>query len=110
MFFFFQAEDGIRDTSVTGVKTCALPISHCTIARSTALPAPSQRQKRPMLLPGAVPSYRLPAPARSSPAPAPPRPKIGRASCREREKNPVVAVPLEEKDEKHERKAGPKKE
>src|SRR5436189_464137 len=25
-FFFFQAEDGIRDTSVTGVKTCALPI------------------------------------------------------------------------------------
>src|SRR5437879_10635251 len=27
MFFFFQAEDGIRDTSVTGVQTCALPIS-----------------------------------------------------------------------------------
>src|SRR5437762_11054954 len=26
--FFFQAEDGIRDTSVTGVQTCALPI--CT--------------------------------------------------------------------------------
>src|SRR5437762_7692126 len=26
MFFFFQAEDGIRDTSVTGVQTCALPI------------------------------------------------------------------------------------
>src|SRR5437763_13761996 len=25
-FFFFQAEDGIRDTSVTGVQTCALPI------------------------------------------------------------------------------------
>src|SRR5262249_59724305 len=25
--FFFQAEDGIRDWSVTGVKTCALPIS-----------------------------------------------------------------------------------
>src|SRR5437763_173222 len=25
--FFFQAEDGIRDTSVTGVQTCALPIS-----------------------------------------------------------------------------------
>src|SRR5437879_8899394 len=24
--FFFQAEDGIRDTSVTGVQTCALPI------------------------------------------------------------------------------------
>ena len=26
LFFFFQAEDGIRDTSVTGVQTCALPI------------------------------------------------------------------------------------
>src|SRR5260370_29738473 len=26
-FFFFQAEDGIRDSSVTGVQTCALPIS-----------------------------------------------------------------------------------
>src|SRR5437763_3586916 len=25
-FFFFQADDGIRDTSVTGVQTCALPI------------------------------------------------------------------------------------
>ena len=27
-FFFFQAEDGIRDDLVTGVQTCALPISH----------------------------------------------------------------------------------
>src|SRR2546427_5969677 len=27
-FFFFQAEDGIRDLTVTGVQTCALPISH----------------------------------------------------------------------------------
>src|SRR5262249_58447720 len=26
--FFFQAEDGIRDWSVTGVQTCALPIYH----------------------------------------------------------------------------------
>src|SRR2546425_1785611 len=32
-FFFFQAEDGIRDKLVTGVQTCALPIS----ARSVAL-------------------------------------------------------------------------
>src|SRR2546427_3528821 len=28
LFFFFQAEDGIRDLTVTGVQTCALPI--CT--------------------------------------------------------------------------------
>src|SRR2546422_5362353 len=30
MFFFFQAEDGIRDVAVTGVQTCALPISSTT--------------------------------------------------------------------------------
>src|SRR5688572_31923940 len=29
-FFFFQAEDGIRDLTVTGVQTCALPISRAT--------------------------------------------------------------------------------
>src|SRR3712207_7442653 len=28
IFFFFQAEDGIRDIGVTGVQTCALPISN----------------------------------------------------------------------------------
>src|SRR5215475_8951364 len=34
-FFFFQAEDGIRDFHVTGVQTCALPISllACPISR-----------------------------------------------------------------------------
>src|SRR3712207_8495678 len=31
-FFFFQAEDGIRDIGVTGVQTCALPISEITEA------------------------------------------------------------------------------
>src|SRR2546429_8263406 len=30
-FFFFQAEDGIRDVAVTGVQTCALPISPATL-------------------------------------------------------------------------------
>src|SRR6266540_4357042 len=30
-FFFFQAEDGIRDRDVTGVQTCALPISQFTV-------------------------------------------------------------------------------
>src|SRR5688572_8448641 len=35
-FFFFQAEDGIRDLTVTGVQTCALPISICALrARQT---------------------------------------------------------------------------
>src|SRR5438876_5889920 len=32
-FFFFQAEDGIRDGRVTGVQTCALPISQPALAR-----------------------------------------------------------------------------
>src|SRR6266508_677739 len=31
-FFFFQAEDGIRDGHVTGVQTCALPIYDATFA------------------------------------------------------------------------------
>src|SRR2546421_8516987 len=35
-FFFFQAEDGIRDLIVTGVQTCALPIS----------PAASRRRRQ----------------------------------------------------------------
>src|SRR6476660_10437771 len=40
-FFFFQAEDGIRDDLVTGVQTCALPISS---AAST--PCSSTRWRR----------------------------------------------------------------
>src|SRR3989442_11844325 len=34
-FFFFQAEDGIRDADVTGVQTCALPISRMNLAGAT---------------------------------------------------------------------------
>src|SRR5205823_8891708 len=33
-FFFFQAEDGIRDKLVTGVQTCALPIFNWAISRT----------------------------------------------------------------------------
>src|SRR2546430_13587858 len=35
VFFFFQAEDGIRDLTVTGVQTCALPISASAAPRPT---------------------------------------------------------------------------
>src|SRR5690606_39430118 len=35
-FFFFQAEDGIRDFHVTGVQTCALPISEINLPYITA--------------------------------------------------------------------------
>src|SRR5689334_25301310 len=34
-FFFFQAEDGIRDGTVTGVQTCALPISQHRLSSRT---------------------------------------------------------------------------
>src|SRR2546421_2537396 len=37
-FFFFQAEDGIRDLIVTGVQTCALPI--CFVAVTFRHPSP----------------------------------------------------------------------
>src|SRR5688572_30911331 len=49
VFFFFQAEDGIRDLTVTGVQTCALPIclveivDHCDAGQS----AVGRRQTRP---------------------------------------------------------------
>src|SRR5256885_11897064 len=36
VFFFFQAEDGIRDYKVTGVQTCALPI--CLLGGTVAAP------------------------------------------------------------------------
>src|SRR6266487_2737584 len=36
VFFFFQAEDGIRDGRVTGVQTCALPISGAASARCSS--------------------------------------------------------------------------
>src|SRR5215467_12003615 len=52
-FFFFQAEDGIRDYKVTGVQTCALPICPTSSApRQTQPPSvvgsrPSQRPVLP---------------------------------------------------------------
>src|SRR6266498_4765641 len=47
-FFFFQAEDGIRDADVTGVQTCALPISsRSAAARSAARSAGRTTQREP---------------------------------------------------------------
>src|SRR6266850_3111776 len=52
-FFFFQAEDGIRDYKVTGVQTCALPISGtrtrrpaCTSRSTSARRKPTRRSAR----------------------------------------------------------------
>src|SRR2546426_10544072 len=67
-FFFFQAEDGIRDYKVTGVQTCALPISTFsagTGSRRTRLPRPA-----PPRCPACTPESRPPplAPGGSRPA------------------------------------------
>src|SRR5215510_5575174 len=44
-FFFFQAEDGIRDGHVTGVQTCALPISAGDRSLRNACNQPSRVQE-----------------------------------------------------------------
>src|SRR5690606_40088404 len=60
VIFFFQAEDGIRDFHVTGVQTCALPISARTgPAPRTVTASPWQGNPR--------------SPPRSAPAPEAPR-------------------------------------
>src|SRR5690606_40992038 len=43
--FFFQAEDGIRDFHVTGVQTCALPISARSRPASTASHIPMRERE-----------------------------------------------------------------
>src|SRR5206468_9243392 len=92
LFFFFQAEDGIRDLIVTGVQTCALPISSGGIFNS-----PPRRtawtSRLSSGLPGTTTGPSSPpawtASAESSRSPprcffGPWQPEIGRASCRER--------------------------
>src|SRR2546430_7662470 len=49
-FFFFQAEDGIRDLTVTGVQTCALPISsRRTPSKSWLMQRPATKESGPFL-------------------------------------------------------------
>src|SRR5437763_5600557 len=63
-FFFFQAEDGIRDTSVTGVQTCALPIYQVddrASARGGRGPRGGHHRARPQD-PDAAADDQLPAP------------------------------------------------
>src|SRR5256885_11112079 len=87
-FFFFQAEDGIRDYKVTGVQTCALPISAASVGCRPVYRKPDHSFGRPRT----HATSRLGA--RTDPPPARawnPRSsfscgpeEIGRASCRER--------------------------
>src|SRR5438445_10774384 len=92
-FFFFQAEDGIRDIGVTGVQTCALPISWLML--DTGL-------SRTGLARGGGPIAVEPG-AREARVEHQPRgiavdhPEIGRASCREREEMTVVARLVKQK-------------
>src|SRR5690606_39416648 len=92
--FFFQADDCIRDFHVTGVQTCALPISSAARGR----PAPRPTAPAPGRA-GSAPTGPRPAPSAGTttrpsaaavrPPVRPPRapaPQIRRASCREREK------------------------
>src|SRR5207249_9148259 len=78
-FFFFQAEDGIRDRNVTGVQTCALPISGRPARRcwatSTTRPRNTSASRRPAR-PGVSATSATASDWRQI--------EIGRASCRER--------------------------
>src|SRR5690606_39605282 len=87
LFFFFQAEDGIRDFHVTGVQTCALPIwVRGSRPRRREASAPRMRSRRHEDLP-ARPLPHARRPRRTGR----PRRQIGRASCRERAESSVGA-------------------
>src|SRR2546425_12144781 len=92
-FFFFQAEDGIRDKLVTGVQTCALPISTKVTSR-TAGAGPATLRCGRRRCPGSKRVQWLGLP------PGGTWRKIGRASWRERGEISVVAVSLKKKKKK----------
>src|SRR5437016_8035561 len=100
-FFFFQAEDGIRDWSVTGVQTCALPIYVPLMPRAMIIGCVDQRVDPAHVLGlglGEAIVIRNIG-GRITPATLETMGmlKIGRASCRERVEISVVAVSIEEK-------------
>src|SRR4051794_41891019 len=89
MFFFFQAEDGIRDGRVTGVQTCALPIcglGACALQRGGA---PAHAGPAGAAGPLAGPQRALAPGLRAG--------EIGRASCRERVEISEVGVAYKKK-------------
>src|SRR5687768_17636429 len=84
-FFFFQAEDGIRDVAVTGVQTCALPISALTAP--VKFTSKTRGQSSGSRFQNGNPNLPEPTPAaytRWSHRPNWLWTEIGRASCRER--------------------------
>src|SRR5437660_12248312 len=94
-FFFFQAEDGIRDGHVTGVQTCALPIFDCAIGRPAAYRAARvhEREQRDKQQADQLRSReRERVAAETNRLYEVIRFQIGRASCRERVEIAVVRV------------------
>src|SRR3712207_9275768 len=91
--FFFQAEDLIRDIGVTGVQTCALPISMYYIM--TGDPFDGKKAAEMRLVTSAVPRERLREATLELAGKL--LDKIGRASCRERVEISVAAVSLTKK-------------
>src|SRR5437762_10408843 len=90
--FFFQAEDGIRDTSVTGVQTCALPI--LIPSGAVALSYHPQTPTAPLGITGFDVGFALTGARLHNTAVlerASSDSEIGRASCRERVELPVGA-------------------
>src|SRR5258708_31910857 len=84
-FFFFQAEDGIRDDLVTGVQTCALPISLATdIDMLTGRPVIATAVARGPTRLLCVPNGQLRSLINRVPSLGDKLIQIGRASCRER--------------------------
>src|SRR2546430_8761354 len=104
-FFFFQAEDGIRDSTVTGVQTCALPIlsdGRAARRRGSRRRTPRRRTARPPATHATDRRDRTALARRRCRRAARPRAKprsdqIGRASCRERVEMSVAAVSLKKK-------------
>src|SRR5207247_9727682 len=89
-FFFFQAEDGIRDPLVTGVQTCALPILERMLAHAIPTPAMERSRSRGSRITATESNPSAPQTRQSECVPLRPStrasPEIGRASCRERGK------------------------
>src|SRR5207244_5038726 len=89
-FFFFQAEDGIRDDLVTGVQTCALPISARTLGGSVAGKLPWASTAQPI---SNDPTELIINSTWRATV------EIGRASCRERGERAVVGGARRQNDE-----------
>src|SRR5256886_17627955 len=100
LFFFFQAEDGIRDLTVTGVQTCALPIYSAARERPVLEPdRPVESQELPvaleLFLAGVLrqeEGHGVAEDVQDDEGEG-----IGRASCRERGEISVVAGSLKKK-------------